>query len=88
MSLDELQDDVHALREEVGELRGAVSELRGAVLTLSRMMSSRFDDVEGGVEKAASIRTAITFASVVIVPILVALIGGYLALRAGGSSGQ
>lgn len=96
MTDDDLRKKVEALAQEVDDLReqqerlttlpDAVAKLHGTVETLQALVMSRFDRVDGGVEKAASIRTAITFASVVIVPILVAIIGGYFALKAGLAS--
>ena len=57
--------------------------LRGQINTLTALTRAGFTNVDGGLERAAGIRTAITFASVVIVPILVALIGGYFVIKAG-----
>lgn len=96
MTDDELQEEVHDLRgrvealEEVHDrlqkLPDAVAELTGTVKTLTTMVTSRFDHVDQGVDRASGIKTAITFASVVIVPILIALIGGYFALRSGAGT--
>lgn len=89
----ELQVEVHDLRERVekledgadklADLPDAVSELNGSVKVLNQMVLGRFDHVDESVQQATGLRTAITFASVVIVPIVIALIGGYFALKTG-----
>lgn len=84
--VDQLAHTVEELQEEHDRLRqlpDAVARLEGAVQTLSSMVTNRFDGIQAPVEKAASVKTAIQFAAVVLVPILVALIGGYVALKAG-----
>jgi phage-related minor tail protein len=92
----ELQREVHDLRtrvsrleearEQVMKLPEAVSELRGALEVLTDLVTSRFDGITPAVEKASSVRTAIQFAGAVLVPIIVALIGGYVLIRTGGST--
>lgn len=89
----ELRDAVHDLATRVERLEenadrlskvpDAVAELKGAVQTLSSLVVTRFDGLQPSVEKAASLKTAVQFAAIVLVPILVALIGGYVALKAG-----
>jgi hypothetical protein len=96
MTDDELQGVVHDLAERVETLEeerdrlkllpDAVAELKGAVQTLSGLVTLRFDGLQGPVEKAASVKTAVQFAAIVLVPIIVALLGGYFALRAGGGT--
>jgi uncharacterized protein YoxC len=93
MSEDELQEEVHDLRERVevlesnadrlARLPDAVAELTGTVKTLSTIVTGRFDQVDTHVDQVTGVKTAIQFASVVIVPILLALIGGYFALKTG-----
>lgn len=93
MSEDELQAEVHDLRERVerieansdrlSKLPDAVAELSGAVKLLTDIVTGGFDKVDQEVQDATGIKTAIQFASVVIVPIILALIGGYFALRTG-----
>lgn len=93
MSDAELQEEIHDLRtrvsrleevrDQVMKLPEAVSELRGALDVLTDLVTSRFDGMAPAVEKAAGIRTAIQFSAAVLVPILVALIGGYVLLKAG-----
>lgn len=91
----ELQEEVHDLRERVGRLEensdrlaklpDAVAELTGTVRTLTQLVTGRFDHIDESVEKVTGVKTAITFASVVIVPIIIALLGGYFALKTGSS---
>lgn len=84
--IKELKRRMKALEDEMLDLAGlpgAVERLEGVVDTLKEVVLKRLDGVHEGVEKAASLRSAITFASVVIVPILVALIGGYFVLKTG-----
>jgi uncharacterized small protein (DUF1192 family) len=90
---EDLVEVVHELRERVGlleaegdrlaKLPDAVAELKGAVQTLSSLVITRFDGIQGPVEKAASLKTAVQFTAIVLVPIIVAIIGGYVALRGG-----
>lgn len=93
MTPEEIEAEVHELREKVEDLENerealqrlptAVAELAGAVRVLQGLVTSRFDNVDQTIQKAGSVKTAIQFASVVIVPVLVALIGGYFVLKAG-----
>jgi ribosomal protein L29 len=97
MSDAELQDEIHDLRtrvcrleearDQVMKLPEAVSELRGALEVLTDLVTGRFDSLVPAVEKASSLKTAIQFAGVVLVPILVALIGGYVLLKTGATGG-
>lgn len=90
----EIQDEVHDLRTRVSRLEEhsaqvmrlpeAVAELRGALETLTDLVTSRFDGIAPGVEKASSVRTAVQFAGAVLVPIIVALIGGYVLIKTAG----
>jgi hypothetical protein len=72
-----LEQDVDKLEE----LPTQVSSLAGEVKTLTRLVTARFDNIQGPIEKAAGIKTAVQYAAVVIVPILVAIIGGYFVLK-------
>lgn len=81
-------DDLEQERERLAKLPDAVAELKGTVQTLSTLVVSRFDKVDVGVDKAASLKTAIQFAGVVLVPIILALIGGYVALKTGAGGGK
>lgn len=84
--IHELKERVESLeedREEIKQIPLAISELKGQVNTLHSLLVVKLEGVQSGVEKATSVRTAIQFASVVLVPILVAILGGYFALRAG-----
>lgn len=90
----EIQDEVHDLRTRVQRLEDhaaqvlklpeAVAELGGALEVLTKLVTSRFDGIEPGVEKASSVRTMISFAASVLVPIVVALIGGYVLVKTAG----
>lgn len=84
--VSELSKKVEDLQEESDRLRGlpdAVAELKGTIATLQQLVLGRFDQVQAGVDKSSSIKTAIQFAAVLVVPILIAIIGGYFALKAG-----
>jgi hypothetical protein len=93
MSTSELQLEVYQLRDrleriedlsdKVSTVSTSVAELSGTVKTLSQIVTGRFDGLDKGIEAATGVKTAITFASVVIVPIIIALIGGYFALKTG-----
>lgn len=95
MTEEELSNEVHDLidrvqaleenADRVAQLPDAVAQLTGAVQTLTSMVQGRFDGVDAHVREATGLKTAIQFASVVIIPIIIALIGGYFALRAGTS---
>jgi hypothetical protein len=77
--VEELEED----RDKLLNLPEALAEVKGMVVTLQGLITSGFDGIKPGIEKASSVKTAITFASVVLVPIIVALIGGYFVLQAG-----
>jgi hypothetical protein len=81
--LKERVEDLENEREAIKQLPHAVAELHGAVDTLRDIVIGKLDTIGGSVERVSSIKTAIQFAALVIVPILVALIGGYFALKAG-----
>lgn len=97
MTEDEIREEVRDLRERVDDLEHeqealarvpeAVAELKGMVKTL-RDVVIKVGDGAARIEKASSMRTALQFAAVVIVPILVALLGGYFVIRAGVPSGR
>lgn len=69
-------------------MREDIARLEGTVDTLSKLVLAKLDGVQEGVDKAAGVRSAITYAAIVIVPILVAVIGGYFALKAGVGPGK
>lgn len=93
----EIQDEIHDLRTRVGRLEEArdqvmklpqaVAELRGALEVLTDLVTMRFDGIAPAVEKASSLKTAVQFAAIVLVPILVALIGGYALIKTGAGVG-
>lgn len=70
------------LTREVKELRDEVATLVGKVATLERVVLAKLDGVHTAVDQAAGIKQAMTYAAIVIVPILVAIIGGYFAIKA------
>lgn len=73
------------LEVALGELRGRLEALEARVERLADRIASHVSapapasDPQGGGWK-----TAATFVSAVVVPILVAIVGGYFALRAAG----
>jgi len=87
--LAEISDRVTAVENEQAEVKAlpnAVSELKGMVVVLQTAVSQGFDGVQKPLKQAAessSTKNAIQFSAIVIVPILVALIGAYVALRTG-----
>lgn len=97
MTDDEIRREVHDLRERVSDLEDetdalkrvpeAVAELTGAVKVLKDLVV-KVDNGATRIERASSMKTALQFAAVVIVPILVALLGGYFVIRAGVPSGR
>lgn len=98
MTPDEVVKEISDLRERVEDLEDeadtlkrlpeALAELRGMVKALKDVVVK----IDGGadrIERANSLKTAVQFAAVVIVPILVALIGGYFLVKSQGvSSGR
>lgn len=81
------RDDLRETHErlEDAENRIQVFEgLLGAVATLDGKVDVLMDlcrGLDGKTDKLSSLKTAVQFAAVVVVPILVALIGGYFLLR-------
>lgn len=89
-SLSEIAGDLHRLRADVDELRGVredVADVKRSVATLSALVLSRLDGIEQGVERPTrlDLKTIVQFASLVLVPICVALIGAYVALKGAAS---
>ena len=64
----------------VGELRGRLGALEAQVGHLAE----RLDAPAPTPDPHSGLKTAVTFVAAVIVPILVALLGGYFALRGAG----
>lgn len=89
--VDRLCESVERVNKEFDELKDDVSENSGKIDVMLHMMTSLTSNVKDlqsdvgkvgdGVDRASSVKTAITFASVVLVPIIVAVIGGYFALK-------
>lgn len=75
-------DDLENEREAIKELPEAVAQLRGSVEVLQTLVITQTQKVT----RATSLTTAVQFAAVVIVPLLVAIIAGYFALKAAGIS--
>ncbi|HEX7088680.1 MAG TPA: hypothetical protein VF192_00995 [Longimicrobiales bacterium] len=81
-------DDLENERAALSRLPQTVWELKGMVATLTGIVNARVDTTvtnpaDPPPEQARTVDTLIKFASLVLVPILVALIGGYFALKAG-----
>lgn len=74
---------IEDLEEAVAGNTGKIDVLLAMVSTLTGTVKERFDSVDGAIDKTGSWKTAIQFAAVIVVPVLIALIGGYFALRAG-----
>lgn len=84
----ELARRVRHLEEQLMDMAGlpdAVARVEGALETLTRLVGEKLTTVQQAAEKATSVKSAIMFVSVVLVPILVALIGGYFVLKAGAA---
>jgi uncharacterized protein YoxC len=81
--LRERIEDLENEREAIKRLPTAVAELKGAVHVLQDLVVEEFGAVRKGVDNATGMKTAIQFAAVVLVPVIVALIGGYFVLRVG-----
>ncbi len=75
--VEDLVERIDRLENQVGTLNDLVHELKGKAEVILAI-SGR---VNGKVETLASFRTFATFAATVIVPLLVALLGGYFLLQ-------
>lgn len=73
------------LIERVGELSGKVDVLTTQLTTHLLNLKSAVDNQSDTTDRLASWKTAAQFASAVVVPLLIALIGGYFALKAAAS---
>ena len=71
----------HRDEERVDRLQEAVGELRGRLTALEAQVARALVPEP---EHHGGLKTAVTFASIVVVPILVAILGGYFALKAAG----
>jgi hypothetical protein len=72
---------LNSLPEQQYEQNEAISAIRGALETLTAIVTARFNQIQPKVEEAAGIKTTIQYMALVLVPILVALLGGYFATR-------
>lgn len=70
------------LDESLGELRGRLGSLETQVAHVLDRMDAQPPPVSN--DPHSGVKTAVTFVAAVIVPILVALLGGYFALRGAG----
>lgn len=78
--------DVEEAQNRIEALPSAVSELKGMVTILQTAVTNGFDGVQKPLQAAAdssSVKNAVQFAAVVLVPLLVALIGAYVAIKTG-----
>lgn len=83
--LQDLAEVTDRLIERVGELSGQV-ELLATQLTQHLLnLKNAVDNQASSTDKLASWKTALQFAAAVVVPVLMALIGGYFALKAAGA---
>lgn len=73
------------LIERVGELSGKVDVLTTQLTQHLLNLKEAVDHQSTSTDKLASWKTALQFAAAVVVPLLIALIGGYFALKAAGS---
>lgn len=81
--LKELLDRVEDLEDErlaIKELPDAVAHLAGQVEVLQALVLAQSQKVND----ATGLKTALQFAAVIIVPLIVVLVGGYFTLRAAG----
>jgi uncharacterized protein YoxC len=84
--VSERVEDLENEHEAIKNIPNAVSELKGMVTVLQAAVTNGFDGVQKPLQEAAessSTKNAIQFAAIVIVPILVALIGAYVAIKTG-----
>lgn len=89
--LEGLEEDVHEIRNlamRVGEntatlnvLLKASSEVSGEISKLREDFNTKLKELTDAERRAPNWKTLVTFASTVVVPILLALIGGYFALK-------
>jgi hypothetical protein len=69
----------------MGRFEGRIGELHGRLMALEAQVTRlETRTIGGSPDKYGGVKTMITFASLVIVPIVVALLGGYFALRSAG----
>lgn len=84
--IKELSDRIEDLeneRDAIKRLPDAVARLQGAVDVLQGMISKGFEHTEEKIEGTTSFKNALQFASVILVPLLVALIGLYAVTHGG-----
>lgn len=83
--LEDIAEVTDRLIERVGELSGKVDLLTTQLTTHLLNLKTAVDQQSSSTDKLASWKTALQFAAAVVVPLLIALIGGYFALKAAGS---
>lgn len=81
--LEDLAVVTNHLIERVGEIKGKLDLVADQVTAHLTRVEKAVNGVGTNVDKANSLKTALQFAAVIVVPVLVALIGGYFALKAG-----
>jgi hypothetical protein len=80
--LGDVENEMLALKD----LPAAVARNTGSIQTLISLVQAGFDGIGKPLERPTDAKSAIQFAAVVIVPVLVALIGGYFVLQAAGAA--
>lgn len=84
--LEDVQNELEGLKRlpmALAKLTGLVERIEKQVDRLMDNMLTRFDGLDGKVDKWSSMKTLAGYIAAILVPILVALIGGYFALKAG-----
>jgi hypothetical protein len=74
--------------DRMDRFESSIGELRGRMIALDSELSRLMERIDRLAvpepDKHSGLKTAVTFASLVIVPILVAILGGYFALKTAG----
>lgn len=98
MSGDEIREGVDELRrelrrieaieagnaEDIADLSATVAEVKGMVTALQAMVIARFNGVDKGVKEATpGWDTALKFGSLIVLPLLLAILSTYVALKSG-----
>lgn len=70
--------------ERLDRFEGTIGELRGRLGALEAQVARIQDRTPVETDRHGGLKSAITFVSIVIVPIIVALLGGWFALKSAG----